>query len=443
MENFQFIENELNWLASVLDTRMSLNFGNETVYRSVFELSPPKPEGDGAYAQLIRHWKLSAEERLCLILAFSPLLRPQILQPLEVANPATQSPFPEFGCIKSDSHCLLPTLATFLFLVAGNDLDIRLKLISFFDEKHLLFSHHFIDLKKYSVGASIQEKVLQPTDEAVYSLLLERKYQPVFSNDFPARLVTTAQSWEELVLEPEASQRIDELKDWLYFGQKMLIEWQLNRYVSGGYRVLFHGPPGTGKSMTVRLLGKNSGRDVFRVDLSQVVSKYIGETEKNLSRIFDKAELRDWILFFDEADALFGKRTDIKDAHDRFANQEISFLLQRIEDFSGLVILASNLKSNLDEAFLRRFQSVVYFNVPGPKLRVKLWQNYFSKYSILDNSIDIEDIAARYELTGGEILNVVLYASLRAFSKNEKTIRLTDLLNGIKMELAKEGRTVS
>ena len=146
----------------------------------------------------------------------------------------------------------------------------------------------------------------------------------------------------------------------------MLIEWQLNRYVSGGYRVLFHGPPGTGKSMTVRLLGKNSGRDVFRVDLSQVVSKYIGETEKNLSRIFDKAELRDWILFFDEADALFGKRTDIKDAHDRFANQEISFLLQRIEDFSGLVILATNLKSNLDEAFLRRFQSVVYFNVPGP-----------------------------------------------------------------------------
>ena len=135
----------------------------------------------------------------------------------------------------------------------------------------------------------------------------------------------------------------------------------MKKVLKPGFKALFHGLPGTGKTLTAMLIGKKTGLDIYRVDLSQMVSKYIGETEKNLAKVFDKAEHKNWILFFDEGDALFGKRTNTKDAHDRYANQQVSYLLQRIEEYDGLVILATNLKNNIDDAFLRRFQSIIHF----------------------------------------------------------------------------------
>ena len=126
-------------------------------------------------------------------------------------------------------------------------------------------------------------------------------------------------------------------------------------------KILFIGAPGTGKKTLAALIAQQSGKEVYRIDLSMIVSKYIGETEKNLSRVFDAAEHKNWILFFDEADALFGKRTDVRDAHDKYANQEVAYLLQRIEDYKGLVILATNMKNNIDDAFIRRFQTIIRF----------------------------------------------------------------------------------
>jgi len=128
-----------------------------------------------------------------------------------------------------------------------------------------------------------------------------------------------------------------------------------------GYRTLFYGPQGSGKKLTAVLIGKEFDKPVYKIDLSNLVSKYIGETEKNLRIIFDSAEGKEWILFFDEADALFGERTGVKDAHDRYSNQEVSYLLQRIEDYNGLVILATNMKNNIDEAFIRRFNLIIRF----------------------------------------------------------------------------------
>ena len=136
--------------------------------------------------------------------------------------------------------------------------------------------------------------------------------------------------------------------------------------------------------MTACLLGKSTGREVYKVDLSLVVSKYIGETEKNLARVFDQAQHKGWILFFDEADALFGKRSETKDAHDRYANQEVSFLLQRIETFDGIAILASNQRENIDEAFARRFESIIYFPMPRPEERLRLWRQGFSPQARLE-----------------------------------------------------------
>jgi SpoVK/Ycf46/Vps4 family AAA+-type ATPase len=216
--------------------------------------------------------------------------------------------------------------------------------------------------------------------------------------------------------------------------------WGMAKKLRPGYRSLFYGPPGTGKTMTACLLGKATGQDVYKIDLSQVVSKYIGETEKNLGKVFDQAQSRGWILFFDEADALFGKRSETKDSHDRYANQEVSFLLQRIESFDGIAILASNQRANMDDAFARRFESMVFFPIPRPEERLRLWQQGFSAQSQLESTLDLEKIAHEHALAGGAIMNVIRYASLEAIKHQRTTIATADVLQGIRREYGKEGK---
>jgi SpoVK/Ycf46/Vps4 family AAA+-type ATPase len=184
------------------------------------------------------------------------------------------------------------------------------------------------------------------------------------------------------------------------------------------------------------------GVDVYRIDLSMVVSKYIGETEKNLANIFDQAQNKNWILFFDEADALFGKRTQTTHAHDRYANQEISYLLQRTEDFPGVVILATNLKGNIDDAFARRFQSLVYFPMPDAGQRLQLWQKTLDHNCSLTKETSLPEIAGKFELSGGAITNVVRYGAIQALQHKRNAIAGTDLIKGIARELRKEGKTI-
>ncbi|MCL7419576.1 MAG: AAA family ATPase [Methylobacter sp.] len=196
------------------------------------------------------------------------------------------------------------------------------------------------------------------------------------------------------------------------------------------------------KTLTATLLGKQAGKDVFRIDLSRVVSKYIGETEKNLSRLFDKAENKNWILFFDEADALFGKRTDIRDAHDKYANQEVAYLLQRIESYNGLVILATNQRANIDEAFVRRFQTIIHFPMPRPEERYEIWQKTFPPQISIASDIDWQQIAARYELTGANILNVTHYCAVEILAEQSLSLDLKRLEAAILREFVKEGKVV-
>jgi SpoVK/Ycf46/Vps4 family AAA+-type ATPase len=186
--------------------------------------------------------------------------------------------------------------------------------------------------------------------------------------------------------------------------------------------------------------------DVYRIDLSMVISKFIGETEKNLSRVFDRAENKDWILFFDEADALFGKRTEISDAHDRYANQEISYLLQRVEDFPGTVLLATNLKTNLDDAFMRRFQSVIHFPMPGKEERFRIWSTAMPSGVKLARDVNLEDVAGEFELSGASIVNTIQYCLLMSLETNDGTsdgtIDRNLIIRGIRKELQKEGKTL-
>ncbi len=264
---------------------------------------------------------------------------------------------------------------------------------------------------------------------------------PHFSSSFPAQQIHTELEWSDLVLTEEVTRRIGDIRLWVEKNDTLMQEWDMASKLKPGYRALFYGPPGTGKTLTASLLGKYTDRPVFRVDLSAVVSKYIGETEKNLSALFDKAIARNWILLFDEADALFGKRTGVKDSHDRFANQEVSYLLQKVEQFDGLVILASNLKSNIDDAFLRRFNAVIHFAPPDEADRKRLWQAYIPPGARITGSTDAITKLAKFEMAGGSIVNAVHYACLQSLSRDdERQLELEDLLRGVELEMEKHGK---
>jgi SpoVK/Ycf46/Vps4 family AAA+-type ATPase len=266
--------------------------------------------------------------------------------------------------------------------------------------------------------------------------------RPSFTADFPAAYLQTEMEWDDLILHSATRAQIREIESWIVHNGQLLHEWNMRKRLKPGYRALFYGPPGTGKTLTATLLGKHTGKDVFRIDLSRVISKYIGETEKNLSRLFDKAENKDWILFFDEADALFGKRTEIRDAHDKYANQEVAYLLQRIESYNGLVILASNQRGNIDDAFVRRLQTIIHFPVPRPEERYELWRKTFPSQIALADDIDWGQVAARHELTGAAILNIAHFCAIDVLARKTRQLDLQALEAAIRREYVKEGKIV-
>ncbi|MCY1284205.1 ATP-dependent zinc metalloprotease FtsH [compost metagenome] len=218
----------------------------------------------------------------------------------------------------------------------------------------------------------------------------------------------------ELMLPPAQGAQIDELVAAMHNLTRVHYDWGTARaWNEGGLSALFAGPPGTGKTMAAEAIAAELGLPLYRIDLSQVVNKYIGETEKNLRRLFDAADTADLILFFDEADALFGKRTEVKDAHDRYANLEISYLLERMERFKGLAILATNRRKDLDEAFLRRLRFVVEFPLPGVDERLRIWRSVIPE-GIDTSDLDFDFLAQRFALAGGHIRGVVFNACLQS-----------------------------
>jgi SpoVK/Ycf46/Vps4 family AAA+-type ATPase len=261
--------------------------------------------------------------------------------------------------------------------------------------------------------------------------------KPRFGPDFPAKEISTQMDWDELVLSSTTLDQIHNMKLWIKHNNLLRNDWGMAKRMAPGYKALFYGPSGTGKTLTASLLGKEFQRSVYRIDLSQIVSKYIGETEKNLEKVFVRAENKNWILFFDEADALFGKRSITKNAQDRYANQSVSYLLQRIEYFNGIVILASNYKNNIDQAFIRRFNTIISFKKPDAKERFQLWKSAMPKVIDVESN-NLEIVSEKYELTGAQINNIIQYCCLNLAEQNRIKIELSDLLSAIKIEYLKE-----
>jgi AAA+ superfamily predicted ATPase len=437
------LSNDLDWLASLLEARLAFYFATPSESPALDSLRklPPELHAEGsAYAEYIVRNELSTDERLVILLALAPHFRPQVLDVLWSRNQATQRGFSEFGGVNTTGNAFLPTIQTALFLLAGDDLVERLRVAPMFEPGQPLAKLDILHAATSVAGEPSVAAGLQISQRFLGRITRGTEMAPRFDQQFPARQITTDMSWEDLVLPELTLLQLEEIRSWIQHGDTLLYDWGMAKRIRPGFTSLFFGPPGTGKTMSACLLGKLCGCDVYRIDLSMVVSKYIGETEKNLSRVFDQAENRNWILFFDEADALFGKRTQVTDSHDRYANQEVSYLLQRIEEFSGVVILASNIRANIDDAFLRRFQSVVHFPMPKATERARLWREAFPKRATVDPRLDFVRLGERHELSGGTIMNVARYSALRALSRGSTEICAEDVDDGIRRELLKEGR---
>lgn len=436
------LERELDWLTKIIDARFRSYFEPKAAETDVFAVQPPDlAESKSQYADLVNYYEVSFAERLCLILALTPHVRPRLLDVFFTKNSAFDRRFTEFGGIsEAGEGDFIPTGETLAFLLGETDLQIRFSLNRILGRDHFFIRHNILNLETARAGASPLKAALRLSEEYLSYLTIGEPQRPAFSSHFPARYIETGQNWDDLVLNHATLNMVREIESWIEHGDTLLNDWQMAGKIRPGLRTLFYGPPGTGKTMTACLLGKSTGHDVYKIDLSAIVSKYIGETEKNLSRIFEMAENKKWILFFDEADALFGKRSETKDAHDRYANQEVSYLLQRIETFNGIAILASNLKENMDKSFSRRFESIIYFPPPGARERLLLWQKGFSPKAKMEDSVDLDEIARNHELCGGNIMNVIRFASLQAIARGNDVVTHEDIMQGIKREYVKYGK---
>ncbi len=430
-------------LGEIIRGRISSHFNKDVKEEPFIFPSIKIPEDHSHFSNFIIEHQLSAEEYLTLLIALVPHVHPSFFENIIHEFLPQGGDFAEFGAVKgANQRSILPTGETVLFILAGSSMPQRLQVQQLFSTDHFFYKQNILWLEHVKEGEPVMSGKLLLSTEWVDKFLFNKETAPKFSPGFPAKKLTSQMMWDDLILTPQTKEEIDHIKIWLSHNQDLLKDKNLSRKIKPGYRALFYGPPGTGKTLTVSLLGKEFNKEVYRVDLSQVVSKYIGETEKNLEKVFSKAENKDWILFFDEADALFGKRTNVSSSHDRFANQEVSYLLQRVEDFPGLLILASNFKSNLDKAFTRRFHAMVHFPMPNANERLMIWQKSLPQNLQMAADINLNAIAQNYELSGAAILNIMQFASLKALHSNDGTVCNTDLLTGIRREFWKEEKTI-
>jgi hypothetical protein len=443
--NAQVIAADLQWLQTLIAQRIN-NFINQNNPEQIVEIIPPAPDLSAAgvfYADFVRRHELTIEERQIMLLALAPEVQPELLDQFLIRNTLYDKTFTEFGGLASSSfNGFIPTIKTALFVLGGHEVSEQLRYQKLLEKAGKLFNSGILRDLRMEEFNPVFHQYLALSGSALSYILNGKDVQYEYSTEFPARELTTLMEWEDLILQDTTLTDLNELLVWSTYGQTLIDDLGMDKNIQPGYRALFYGPSGTGKTLTAALIGKKVGKPVYRVDLSQLVSKYIGETEKNLEKIFTAAESQDWILFFDEADSLFGKRTSIGTSNDRFANQETAYLLQRIEVCQNIVILATNLKSNLDEAFTRRFQSIVYFPLPTETERLQIWRNAFPERLTLEKTIDMAEIAQKYDITGGSIINVVRYASLMAVADGTMKVTYTNLIDGLKREYAKLGRTL-
>lgn len=259
-----------------------------------------------------------------------------------------------------------------------------------------------------------------------------------------ARKIEPRYSWEDLLLEERQKEKLLAAERQIRYRSQVFETWGLSEKqpYGCGISLVFSGPPGTGKTMAAQVLAGRMGLELYRVELPAVVSKFIGETEQNLNEIFEEAQSSQAALFFDEADVLFGKRTDVRDSNDKYSNMEAAFLLQKMEDYNGVTILATNFLRNMDEAFKRRIRFLVEFPFPDAQWRLRIWKQAFPKEMPLSGDLDLDFLASAFELSGAGIRNTVMQAAFFAAARKEP-VSMAHLVQAACQEMEKSGRTMS
>ena len=385
-------------------------------------------------------------EKIGITLCLMPVIQPDLLENIIKQEFGNEGDFPLFGGVRGLQHRgILPTGETLMYFFCGDDPAQRISFIQNIPA-YLSSPASLLSIEPALSGEPFLSGRL------VFSNLFRKQFQSKrlvyeqrFSNLMLGNFLETKLKFSDLVLTENILNSIEEIKHWqVYNNNGKNRETEFSKRLKPGLKILFYGKPGTGKSQTAAILGNELKCQVYRIDLSQVVSKYIGETEKNLSKVFDVAEYKNWILFFDEGDALFGKRTAMNSSNDRYANQEVAYLLQRIEDFAGIVILSTNLKDNIDPAFLRRFHIISEFVLPDKKQREQIWMKLTGEIKGVKTKLGKNDYSeiSKTELSGGAITNIINYSLLKA-SYYKKPIQIDLLKEGIVRELRKENRLTS
>lgn len=366
---------DLTWLQKVIDQVIKtylLQEGHESNWLDI--PLPNLTETDGAYASTVIKWQLDIYSRLALVLAMAPHLKPEVLDIFFAKNQLYDRGFTEFGGVIDKSQTgFIPTGQTLCFLMTVNNPAMRTKVMDVLGKDSIVIKKQVIVMGDTEAHVPMLNGILGLSERWFQYFITGQELQVELSESFLAQKITTNMQWSDIVLDDVVMEQVMEINTWLKHGDTLMKEWGLQNKIKPGYRALFYGPPGTGKTLTATLIGKAANRDVYKVDISMVISKYIGETEKNISRIFDIAKDKSWILLFDEAEAIFGKRTVVNSSHNRYDNQQIAYLLQRLDDFPGIVIMATNLKANMDDAFNRKLQTMIQFNMPTPTERYQLW----------------------------------------------------------------------
>lgn len=435
-KNARDLERDLDWLSTVIDRRIKSHFNGDIPFR-IAELPPPDlAESDSPWAAFLVENEVGPALRIIFALALVPHLRPQLLDVLWLRHEVTQRGFTEFGGAAAPSGgAFLPTGQTAAFLLAGDDLAARFEVMRLIDEEALLGRGGVVRFTGIEDGGSWLFCPLAIDPDWLRRFTTGGGGEVIFAGDLPVRRLATELEWKDLILPAPVLADVEDIARW--------VDRDANapERRGRGYTALFHGPPGSGKRLAAALLGRRAGVPVLRVDLSQVLSKYVGETEKNIARLFERAARRRAFLFFEDGEGLFGRIGANPDENTAApAPLDAGLLLAHLDQFEGLAILSTWSRDRADTALLRRLDAVIHFAPPRADERLRLWQAAVPANSRLESTIDLRRIAERHELGGAAIHRIVRQSLLRAIERGEETILGADLEDGIRKEYVKEGR---
>ncbi|WP_286920437.1 ATP-binding protein [Flavobacterium sp. UBA4197] len=419
--NHDSLNKEMEWLESLISIRCKeLFLQGKLDFEPVEEIPVlPKTDSDSPYGIIINTYQLQEMDRVLLALGIASAHYPSLFKSfIQIEESSSAFAIDVGGEYNKTNRSFKPTFQTALFLLAGKDLSLwslyNTKLIagSVLLQNDIIYNRTETDF--------IYGKI--ELDKAYLNYFLSGK-KPRLDHGtyFPGSLYESDLTLDDIVLEPMVREQIKPIGQYIKALESGFFKSNEHHFKSG-FIALFYGAPGTGKTMLAGILANTYGIDMYHVDLSQVVSKYIGETEKNLEILFNRLQGKNCMLFFDEADSLFGKRSDVKDAHDRYANQEVSYLLQRIEKFDGLTVLASNFENNMDEAFKRRIDLSINIIRPTEATREALWKQYLPKNVMFESEAFLKHLAKDYSYTGSNIRNIMKNVAIALHNEGGKSI---------------------